>query len=80
MSVAAWFWIALTILGAIPVIPRSRNGRGTDPGEAAQGPHHDDSFYKVARPRAPLGISMIAAIDDFTADNGATEIVPGSHL
>jgi ectoine hydroxylase-related dioxygenase (phytanoyl-CoA dioxygenase family) len=50
------------------------------PGEAEQGLHHDDSFYKVPRPRAGLSVSLIAAIDDFTADNGATTIVPGSHL
>jgi ectoine hydroxylase-related dioxygenase (phytanoyl-CoA dioxygenase family) len=50
------------------------------PGEAQQGLHHDDSFYKVPRPRPALGVSMIAAIDDFTGENGATSIVPGSHL
>jgi ectoine hydroxylase-related dioxygenase (phytanoyl-CoA dioxygenase family) len=49
------------------------------PGEAEQGLHTDDSFYKVSRPRAALSVSMIAAIDDFTLDNGATVIVPGSH-
>jgi ectoine hydroxylase-related dioxygenase (phytanoyl-CoA dioxygenase family) len=49
------------------------------PGEAEQGLHTDDSFYKVARPRAALSVSMICAIDDFTAENGATLIVPGSH-
>jgi ectoine hydroxylase-related dioxygenase (phytanoyl-CoA dioxygenase family) len=50
------------------------------PGEAEQGLHHDDSFYRVPRPRPGLSVSMIAAIDDFTAENGATTIVPGSHL
>ena len=49
------------------------------PGEAAQALHHDDSFYKVPRPRSPLGISIIAAIDDFTQENGCTMICPGSH-
>jgi hypothetical protein len=50
------------------------------PGEAAQPLHHDDSFYQVARPRPALGAATIFAIDDFTADNGATVTVPGSHL
>ena len=50
------------------------------PGEAEQGLHTDDSFYKVARPRAALSVSMICAIDDFTLENGATVIVPGSHM
>jgi ectoine hydroxylase-related dioxygenase (phytanoyl-CoA dioxygenase family) len=49
------------------------------PGEAAQPWHHDDGFYRVARPRPALGAATIFAIDDFTADNGATVVFPGSH-
>ena len=49
------------------------------PDEAEQGLHFDDSFYKVPRPRPALSVSMICAIDDFTAENGSTVIVPGSH-
>lgn len=49
------------------------------PGEAAQLAHHDDGFYPVPRPRAPLAAATIWAIDDFTADNGATVLYPGSH-
>jgi ectoine hydroxylase-related dioxygenase (phytanoyl-CoA dioxygenase family) len=49
------------------------------PGEAAQPLHHDDGFYPLPRPRPPLGAATIFAIDDFTADNGATVLVPGSH-
>ncbi len=49
------------------------------PGEAAQNLHFDDSFYPLPRPRAALGVSTIWALDDFTEDNGATRIVPGSH-
>jgi ectoine hydroxylase-related dioxygenase (phytanoyl-CoA dioxygenase family) len=50
------------------------------PGETAQSVHADDSFYRQPRPRPPIGISVIGAIDDFTKANGATEIIPGSHL
>lgn len=50
------------------------------PGETPQSIHSDDGFYRQRRPRAPIGISVIGAIDDFTRANGATEIVPGSHL
>ena len=51
------------------------------PGETAQAWHTDDSFYLAPRPHAlPLAISVIWAIDDFDADNGATEVIPGSHL
>ncbi len=49
------------------------------PGESAQLPHHDDGFYPIPRPRAPLAAATIWAIDDFTADNGATVVMPGSH-
>jgi ectoine hydroxylase-related dioxygenase (phytanoyl-CoA dioxygenase family) len=49
------------------------------PGEAAQLAHHDDGFYPVPRPRAPLAAATIWAIDDFTADNGSTVLFPGSH-
>jgi ectoine hydroxylase-related dioxygenase (phytanoyl-CoA dioxygenase family) len=49
------------------------------PGETAQSLHFDDSFYPLPRPRPALGVSAIWAIDDFTAANGATEVLPGSH-
>jgi hypothetical protein len=49
------------------------------PGESAQLAHHDDGFYPIPRPRAPLAAATIWAIDDFTADNGATVLFPGSH-
>lgn len=49
------------------------------PGETRQPLHFDDGFYKVARPRRAFGVSTIWAVDDFTTENGATEIIPGSH-
>lgn len=50
------------------------------PGEAAQSLHTDDGFYPVPRPRPAIGVSVIGAIDPFTAENGGTMMVPGSHL
>lgn len=50
------------------------------PGEAQQPLHPDDAFYRVPRPRRPLGAATIWAIDDFTEENGATVVIPGSHL
>jgi ectoine hydroxylase-related dioxygenase (phytanoyl-CoA dioxygenase family) len=49
-------------------------------GEGAPQPWHTDgAFYLIARPRGILGLSTIWAIEDFTPDNGATEMIPGSH-
>lgn len=48
-------------------------------GEVRQPLHHDDSFYPIPRPRAPLGAATIWAIDDFTEANGATLVLPKSH-
>ena len=49
------------------------------PGETAQNLHCDDTVYPVARPHAELVVNTMWALDDFTADNGATHVVAGSH-
>lgn len=49
------------------------------PGEVAQPLHHDDGFYPFPRPRRPFSAATIWAVDDFTGDNGATRVLPGSH-
>jgi ectoine hydroxylase-related dioxygenase (phytanoyl-CoA dioxygenase family) len=50
-----------------------------DPGCSAQGLHRDDGCYSaLPRPRPPLVLTAALALDDFTADNGATRVVPGS--
>lgn len=50
------------------------------PGETAQALHPDDGYVGIPRPRRPYGVSAVWAIDEFTAENGATEVLPGSHL
>jgi hypothetical protein len=49
------------------------------PGETAQVLHRDDGFYPIRIPDVEFQISAMWALDDFTAENGATRIVPGSH-
>ncbi|KXL50578.1 hypothetical protein M433DRAFT_158085 [Acidomyces richmondensis BFW] len=51
-----------------------------NPGEEPQELHHDDGFCHIPRPRPPLGSAIIVALDDFTTHNGATNLVPQSHL
>ncbi|GAB2826600.1 phytanoyl-CoA dioxygenase family protein [Actinocorallia aurea] len=50
-----------------------------EPGEDAQILHPDDGFYPVPRPRKALSVATVWALDDFTEENGATVVVPGSH-
>ena len=50
------------------------------PNEDAQPLHYDDGFYPWPRPRRALGAGTIIAVDEFTEDNGATVIIPQSHL
>lgn len=50
------------------------------PGETAQPWHFDDSHYQWPRPRPSLGVSTFWTITAMTETNGATEILPKSHL
>jgi len=50
------------------------------PGETPQPLHTDDVFYPLPRPRSAVSLSTIYAVDPFTRENGATQVVPGSHL
>jgi ectoine hydroxylase-related dioxygenase (phytanoyl-CoA dioxygenase family) len=50
-----------------------------NPGEKAQNLHHDDGYIQVPRPRRPFGSAIMVAFDEYTAANGATRIIPGSH-
>ena len=50
------------------------------PGAKAQGLHQDDSLWPIPRPHRPFLLNTVIAVEDFTRDNGATHLVPGSHL
>jgi len=49
------------------------------PGEKAQVLHRDDSIYPVPEPHPPLVVNTMWPLDEFTAENGATRFIPGSH-
>lgn len=50
------------------------------PDEAAQMLHADDQLIPLPRPHVPIICNTMWAITDFTEANGATRLVPGSHL
>ena len=50
------------------------------PGEQAQPIHADDQLLPLPKPHAPTVCNTMWALTPFTADNGATRVVPRSHL
>jgi hypothetical protein len=50
------------------------------PGESPQPWHTDDGHTTLAAPHELLGVSTFWALDDTTVENGATEVLPRSHL
>ena len=49
------------------------------PGQEAQPMHEDTQLISLPRPHIPITLNAIWALSDFTNNNGATRIVPGSH-
>jgi ectoine hydroxylase-related dioxygenase (phytanoyl-CoA dioxygenase family) len=49
-------------------------------GETAQPIHADDQLIPLAKPHAPTVCNSMWALTDFTEANGATRVVPGTHL
>lgn len=50
------------------------------PGETAQPMHADDQVMPLPRPHVATVCNTMWALTDFTEPNGATRLVPGSHL
>lgn len=62
------------ILGGDCIL-HSFEARSALPGGGQQSLHRDMPFV----PDTPLSINVLWLLDDFTAENGATRLVPGSH-
>ena len=50
------------------------------PAEVAQPIHADDQLIPIPKPHPPTVCNTMWALTDFTEANGATRLVPGSHL
>jgi ectoine hydroxylase-related dioxygenase (phytanoyl-CoA dioxygenase family) len=50
------------------------------PGELAQPIHADDQLLPIPKPHPPTVCNSMWALTDFTEANGATRLIPGSHL
>jgi ectoine hydroxylase-related dioxygenase (phytanoyl-CoA dioxygenase family) len=49
------------------------------PGETAQPIHADDQVIPLGKPHAPTVCNTMWALTDFTEENGATRLIPGTH-
>jgi ectoine hydroxylase-related dioxygenase (phytanoyl-CoA dioxygenase family) len=49
------------------------------PGETGQMLHPDDGMVSLPRPHPATMVTTLWALSDFTAENGATRFIPGSH-
>jgi ectoine hydroxylase-related dioxygenase (phytanoyl-CoA dioxygenase family) len=74
--------------GILPLVERvldrgclvsSLSSIAIDAGQTAQPLHADDQLIPLPRPHVPLVCNTMWAVTDFTAENGATRLVPGSH-
>jgi ectoine hydroxylase-related dioxygenase (phytanoyl-CoA dioxygenase family) len=52
---------------------------GILPGELAQPLHADDQLIPLPKPHVPIICNTMWALTNFTEDNGATRVLPGSH-
>ena len=53
--------------------------KDVQPRENIRHMHRDDGWYPIPRPRPPVVVNTLLALDPFTSETGGTLVVPGSH-
>ena len=53
--------------------------KDVQPRENIRHMHRDDGWYPISRPRPPIVVNTLLALDPFTRETGGTLVVPGSH-
>lgn len=74
--------LAIGFLKAVvgwPALLSNVSANITGPGGGEMALHADQMFVPPPWPARPQGLNVAWCLDDFTAENGATRIVPGSH-
>ncbi len=83
------FWEVPLHANVLPVVERvldpgclvsSLSSIAIDPGESAQPIHADDQLMPLPKPHPATVCNTMWALTDFTEENGATRVIPGSHL
>jgi ectoine hydroxylase-related dioxygenase (phytanoyl-CoA dioxygenase family) len=74
-----------TVLGAVEAILgeglllSGTTSMHIGPGETEQLLHSDDGMISLPRPHPATMVTTLWALSEFTKDNGATRLIPGSH-
>ena len=58
----------------------SVQGIEVGPGAVDQNLHRDDDIFRLPHPHPVFEVNVMWAVTDFTPENGATRIIPKSHL